>query len=319
MLIDDCAGIDPFIDVDDRRTRHLHAVVEGVAHPVGARESGKERRVSVDDAPPEGFEHGGSEQTHEPREHDEVGGVMCGAVDECAVPVLARGVIGERNNVRGNPAIAREAQPGGVDVGDDGGDLHASKRPFLDCFKDRSKIAPRSGNEHEAREIVHVLTVAGPVPGARVGFGRRPCGTMEFVTSEPNHPQQDQPAFTPERQQAFSRALLLAATCMILAWGATLLPLPFSLLAGPAGIGALVFLVRLLIVAWPTPARRSASVTAAFGIPASIVVIGLALVSLVFYGPMTQYQECLDSALTNAAVSSCGKDLPGAILEWLHL
>lgn len=139
---------------------------------------------------------------------------------------------------------------------------------------------------------------------------------MEGVTSEPN-PRQDQPTFPPERQKAFSRTLLFAALCMIVAWGATLLPLPFSLVAGLAGIGALVFLVRLMVIAWPTPARRSASVTAAFGIPASIVVIGLALLSLVFYGPMTQYQECLDTALTNTAVSSCGKELPGAILEWM--
>lgn len=139
---------------------------------------------------------------------------------------------------------------------------------------------------------------------------------MESVTFEPN-PRQDQPTFSPERQKAFSRTLLFAALCMIVAWGATLLPLPFSLVAGIAGVGALVFLVRLMMIAWPTPARRSASVTAAFGIPASIIVIGLTLLSLVFYGPMFAYQECLDSALTDEAVSSCGNDLPGAILEWL--
>lgn len=127
------------------------------------------------------------------------------------------------------------------------------------------------------------------------------------------------PELTEQRHRRYSRALAGAALSLVIAWSSSLLPLPWTLISGVAAIAAVVFLIMLLVAAWPTERRRSAVFTAVVGIPACIVFAFSSLVTVVMYGPIKGYQDCVSTALTEQAATTCKEDLPSSITSWLRL
>lgn len=128
------------------------------------------------------------------------------------------------------------------------------------------------------------------------------------------------PAATPDaRKDRYTRSLIGVVLSLIIAWGSTLLPLPWMLISGIAALAAIVFLIIMLVAAWPTERRRPSIITAAIGIPACVALVLSAGFSALFYGPMSSYQDCVSTALTDQARAACDEDLPGSITSWLGL
>lgn len=91
------------------------------------------------------------------------------------------------------------------------------------------------------------------------------------------------------------------------------------LISGVAAIAAIVFLIMQLIAAWPTQRRRSAIFTAVFVIPACLVFAFSSLVTVAMYGPVKEYQDCVSSAVTHKASSTCEDELPRSVSSWLRI
>lgn len=114
------------------------------------------------------------------------------------------------------------------------------------------------------------------------------------------------------------RRLIGALTVTMLAsWLCMLLPLPWSLLTGLLGIVALVLLVLMMVVAWRAGRRSSLILGVVFGLPASVMLIGSAAVTLLFYGPSQEYQECMASAVTEQARASCESGVRDSTAAWV--
>lgn len=105
---------------------------------------------------------------------------------------------------------------------------------------------------------------------------------------------------------------------LVAAWVLMLLPLPWSLGSGIAGIAALVLLVRMVILAWRDKRPGMALVSAIIGIPAVLTIVLSALMSAVFYGPMLELQECRASAITHQAQDACQESVEGSVVDWLE-
>lgn len=91
------------------------------------------------------------------------------------------------------------------------------------------------------------------------------------------------------------------------------------LISGVAALAAIVFLIMLVIADWPTDRRRSGLFTAVIGIPACLVFAFSSLFTLLMYGPVKSYQECVDSAVTDKALNTCKDDLPESVATWLRI
>ncbi|MFC7456785.1 hypothetical protein ACFQS2_06290 [Brachybacterium sp. GCM10030267] len=120
------------------------------------------------------------------------------------------------------------------------------------------------------------------------------------------------------RGSARHRRLLGGLTLALLAsWLLTLAPLPFSLFAGVAGLAALVLLILLVVQSFREGRRGMAIMAAVIGVPATLMIITGSLLSLLFYGPMAEIQECRATAITEQAQSQCDVEAQDSMAEWL--
>ncbi|HJB09756.1 MAG TPA: hypothetical protein H9786_04370 [Candidatus Brachybacterium merdavium] len=123
---------------------------------------------------------------------------------------------------------------------------------------------------------------------------------------------------TEETAAARHRRLVGGLTVALLAsWLLMLAPLPFSLLAGVTGLVALVLLFPLIVRSLKADRRGVAVMAIAVGIPATLMVVGISLITAVFYGPMSQMQECRASAITEQALSQCDQQAQESLSSWV--
>lgn len=116
------------------------------------------------------------------------------------------------------------------------------------------------------------------------------------------------------RQRRLTGALTLTmlASCLLM-----LSPLPYSLFSGLTGAVALVLLVPLIVRAARERRYSLAVVGALLGVPATLMLIGAAVLSAVFYGPMVEQQECQATALTEQARSRCAAEAEDSMVQWV--
>lgn len=124
-------------------------------------------------------------------------------------------------------------------------------------------------------------------------------------------PRSDQ---KPARRRGLVGGLTLA---MLASWLLMISPLPFSLFSGLTALVALVLLIPLIVQSIRERRYSMAVIGALLGVPATLMIITGAVVSIVFYGPMAQHQDCLDTALTEQARVQCQAELPGAMSQWV--
>lgn len=128
----------------------------------------------------------------------------------------------------------------------------------------------------------------------------------------------DASATPPESTRRYRRSLFGLTGALVAAWLLQLAPLPLSLLSGVAGVVAAVFLVMLILHAWKADRRGIAVLGAVIGIPAVLLIVVASVISLVFYEPYSQLQECLDMALTEQARSECQEETQSSIMTWVE-
>src|SRR5215472_8634684 len=116
----DGARVHSFIHEVHRRSRHAHAVGEGLTLGVEAGEGGKQRRVDVEGAPPEVGDVGGSEDPHVSSVTDEIDpSLLQGGDDGLLVGLSARILLGVEEE-RLDAVGARDVESGGrLAVGDE--------------------------------------------------------------------------------------------------------------------------------------------------------------------------------------------------------
>lgn len=129
-------------------------------------------------------------------------------------------------------------------------------------------------------------------------------------------PQASSSAPSEDLARAHRRALGALSFCMLLGWVLLLLPLPWSLGAGIAGLAAAVLLVRATIAAWRIGQQGSAVLTALLGAGAVLVLVGSSALSAVLYGPMHELQQCRRDAITVASRDACDDGAEESTLEW---
>lgn len=117
--------------------------------------------------------------------------------------------------------------------------------------------------------------------------------------------------------RAFRRALGALSVCLILAWLTMMMPLPWALASGVLGIVAAVLVVRLVITGWRAQRRTTAILTAVVGLPACVMLVVSAVLSGVFYGPVSELQQCRAEAITHTAQDRCQDQAASSISQWL--
>jgi integral membrane sensor domain MASE1 len=119
---------------------------------------------------------------------------------------------------------------------------------------------------------------------------------------------------TPARRRGLAGGLLLA---MLASWLLMLSPLPFSLFSGLTGLLALVLLVPLIVQAVRERRWSMAVIGALLGVPATLMIITGAALSLVFYGPMAELEQCHATAITEQARIQCDDAAQGSMAQWV--
>lgn len=123
---------------------------------------------------------------------------------------------------------------------------------------------------------------------------------------------------TSEVETARHRRLLGGLTLALLAsWLLMIAPLPYSLLAGVTGLVALVLLFPLILRSFKAGRRAMALIAIVVGVPATLMIVGVSLVTALFYGPMSQMQECRASAITERAVAKCDQQAQESMSTWV--
>ena len=121
----------------------------------------------------------------------------------------------------------------------------------------------------------------------------------------------------PRSPQRRSRLVWVMALSMLASWLLSLAPLPISLVAGLTAVVALVALIPLIVISVTERRFGFALVAVVLGIPATLLVMADSTLSLVFYGPVSELQECLGAALTEQARIQCRADAEGSMASWI--
>lgn len=135
------------------------------------------------------------------------------------------------------------------------------------------------------------------------------------MSSDEKTPQSSTPDDSPATTR--QRRLLGALTVTLLAsWVLMLMPLPYSLLSGAAGLAAFVLLIPLIVSAFRQGRRGMAIFSAVVGVPATLMIVLGTVVSLLFYGPTADREECLRTAITERARTQCMQDAQTSMIDW---
>lgn len=125
------------------------------------------------------------------------------------------------------------------------------------------------------------------------------------------------PATDSERASRHRTMLGLLSVLLLASWLLSMAGLPWSLLAGLTAIGSLVLLIPVVLQSFRQGRRVLALLMALVGVPATLLIIMSTSLSLVFYGPMSDLQECRAAALTERAMTSCNQQMEESMASWL--
>ena len=118
----------------------------------------------------------------------------------------------------------------------------------------------------------------------------------------------------PARRRRLVGGLTLA---MLASWLLMLSTLPLSLFSGLTGLVALVLLIVLIVRSLRERRYSMAVIGVLLGVPATLMIIAGATLSVVFYGPMSELEQCRSAALTEQARVQCDADAQGSMVEWV--
>lgn len=126
----------------------------------------------------------------------------------------------------------------------------------------------------------------------------------------------DRPA---DRPGSRSRRLVGGLTsAMLLSLLLMLSPLPFSVFAAVPALIALVLLIVLIVRALKEKRFSTVIFSAMLGVPATLMVIGISVLTGAFYGPAAELQECQSTAITVQARAACTEAAEGSMAEWVN-
>lgn len=135
---------------------------------------------------------------------------------------------------------------------------------------------------------------------------------MVLMNSDsPSGPSSDRAA---TRSRRLTGALTVA---MLASWLLMLSPLPYSLLSGLTGLVALVLLIVLIVRAFRERRFTMAAFGVLLGVPAMLLIIGGAALSVAFYGPMAELEQCRSTALTEQAQAECDAAAQSSTVDWV--
>lgn len=104
---------------------------------------------------------------------------------------------------------------------------------------------------------------------------------------------------------------------MLASWLLLLAPLPFSLAAGVTGLAALVLLILLAVQSFRQGRRATAVLAVLVGVPATLMIVAGSLLSLLFYGPMAEIEQCRSTAITEQARVLCDAQAQDSTATWI--
>lgn len=116
------------------------------------------------------------------------------------------------------------------------------------------------------------------------------------------------------RHRRVVRALLLT---MFVSWLLLLAPLPFSLAAGIGALVALGLLIVLAVQSFRQGRHGMAVLSLLIGVPATLMITAGSVLSLLFYGPMAEVEECRATALTEQARVQCDAEAQDSMATWI--
>ncbi|MGO1283553.1 MAG: hypothetical protein ACTHWF_07505 [Brachybacterium sp.] len=126
---------------------------------------------------------------------------------------------------------------------------------------------------------------------------------------------------SPDRTKDKPPARRRLAGGLVLAMLASLLlmlsPLPYSMLSGVTGLVALVLLIPLIVRSFRERRYSMAVISALLGVPATLMVVVGAAVSVVFYGPMAELEQCRSTAITEQARIQCEDAVLDSTAQWV--
>lgn len=118
----------------------------------------------------------------------------------------------------------------------------------------------------------------------------------------------------PSRRRRLVGGLTLA---LLASWLLMLSPLPYSLFSGLTGLAALVLLILLVVRSIKERRYSMAVIGTVLGVPATLMIIAGATLSLAFYGPMAELEECRSAAITEQARIQCDAEAQGSMADWV--
>ncbi|MCS6711276.1 hypothetical protein JSY14_04300 [Brachybacterium sp. EF45031] len=129
-----------------------------------------------------------------------------------------------------------------------------------------------------------------------------------------------EPASHPVRDDSVPRSrgtLRLLSVLLLAAWVSMLLPLPYSLLAGLIGLAALVVMIIAVVQTWREGRRPLATLTALLGVPVCFMLLAGSALSIAFYSPMKELEDCRAEALTEQARTQCDEQARESSAQWV--
>lgn len=133
-----------------------------------------------------------------------------------------------------------------------------------------------------------------------------------------NEHHDDQDRRPSDEAAARSRRLLGALVVTMLAsWLLLMAPLPFSLVAGVTALVAMVLLVLLSVQSFRQGRWGMGVIGVLVGVPATLMIVAGSLLSLAFYGPMSQVEECRATAITEQAQTQCETEAQDSMAGWV--
>lgn len=139
------------------------------------------------------------------------------------------------------------------------------------------------------------------------------------VTSSPDRsPAPGYPApGSAEPDRRSTRWLAALAITLSASWLLSMAPLPWSLLSGVFAAAATVLLVIVVVTAFREGRRGWAVMTTVLALPAVLMLMLGSVTSLIFYGPMSELQDCRARAITERALGECATDAKSSSLDWV--
>ncbi|GAA1489085.1 hypothetical protein [Brachybacterium sacelli] len=113
------------------------------------------------------------------------------------------------------------------------------------------------------------------------------------------------------------RLLGALVVTMFASWLLLMAPLPFSLAAGVTALIALVLLILVSVQSFREGRWGMAVLGVVVGVPATLMIVVGSLLSVLFYGPMSQVEECRSTAITEQAKAQCESEAQDSMAGWL--